>query len=818
MPRRAHSPARPRVRLFGILLTLLLGLGSTSLLADGGTSPDKIISTGLVSPQRVASGFGGSIFVADRRAGGILVLELDSGEVTSRILWDGVTSVATAWNGRLLLGSNAGAFVVDHEGNTLLALGSDRGMRHVTDVAADPGRRRYAVLYGRAGRVVVYDSTGSVAFSFGANGDGPGEFKGATAIAINSAGEFFVGDSGHGRIHVFGSSGSLARSFGSFGSGIGEFTQLEDLALDADDNVYTTDSFQSRVQIFDSAGSLLEGVGSFGADLGQFKTPTGLAVAGDVGKLIVASQNTSNLHVFDSSIAGAPVENTTPTIPQPIQPGAGEVLPAGSQVLLEVSNSYDPDPQPLLYEFELYRDDQGVPGLVGTWVLDEERIETTEVDTSAESSQPGQYFWRARASDGIAFSNWTDDQEFGRGAANRPPGTPALQDPVGGGGTPDLLPVLVTQNATDPDGQALTYTFEVARRSGSSLEIVATSQPVAEGAGTTFWAVPATALGPSQEISWRCRASDGQVAGEWSGHESFRTPPFSIPSAAEAGDIPASDRSRPEEARYILEPSQQGADLAFQVYDITAQNELELEVNGFRHPIPIQVNEDWSSSVIITVPAAELDPAQANLLRFLHPGADPWGIRNVRRLSRPALAATPFSTAVDLTWSGPLEGGSPTSVTLYRSADPAGPFSGSGTYAPSHGPVHDTGLANDVTYYYRATYVWSGGTEGQPGAVVEATPATDLGPAPIPDLRLEVDGQDLLLTWTPAVSEPSIAQYEIYSDLMAVQAVDTTDHSNLLATLPATETSYRVIGGLLLEADRWYSVIPVDALGRRALP
>ena len=482
-----------------------------------------------------------SVFVADRRAGGVVVLDLGSGEVTRRIPFDGITSVATAWDDRLLLGSASGAVVTDLQGSTVLALDSSWGPLRVTGVAADATLQRYAVLYGSVGRVECYDTAGSVVLSFGAKRLGRG-FRGATGLAIDSSGKFLRGRTGAtGKIHVFDSSGDYVRSIGDRGAYDGEFSQLSDLAVDDQGKLYAADSFLNRVQIFDGDGTLTEIVGSYGAELGKFKTPTGLAIANDLRKLIVVSQNGSDLHVFDLDVEPA---SQGPTIPEPVLPEQDEVLGPDLPVVLDVLNSFDPDSESLEYEFELYRDLQGELDLLDSRLVDEGDT-TTEVDVSTAASATGGYLWRARASDGDSYSGWCVDQRFQMAESNQPngpPGIPTPLDPVGGAEVPDLVPLLEVQNAVDPDGDLLSYTFELSLRSGVDLETVATSPAVAEGVGVTSWSVPEETLALSQEVFWRCRAHDGYVYGEWSNRESFWTPPIPIPSLEEVGDVPGGGR------------------------------------------------------------------------------------------------------------------------------------------------------------------------------------------------------------------------------------------------------------------------------------
>lgn len=69
---------------------------------------------------------------------------------------------------------------------------------------------RLALLDPVMSRVLIFDSTGTLRSRFGREGEGPGEFKGATAIAVGSADEIAVADLG-GRVQFF-----EARADGSY--------------------------------------------------------------------------------------------------------------------------------------------------------------------------------------------------------------------------------------------------------------------------------------------------------------------------------------------------------------------------------------------------------------------------------------------------------------------------------------------------------------------------------------------------------------------------------------------------------------------------
>jgi len=800
----------------GAQSSALLVISVCSLVAD------STITTGLATPQRVSSDSFGYLYVADRSAGGIVVLTA-AGDFVKLIPLREVTGIVVDWQDRLLVGTLTGARILDRDGNLLNTLASPSGLSRVQDVAVDDLNLRYAVLYQKVGRISVFDGAGSHLLTFGANGDGPGLFRGASCIAINGSGEIHVGDTGQGLVHVFDAAGEFLRSFGGRGSDPGQFLQLQGLAVDGTGAVYGCDAFQSRVLVFDAAGTLREILGTYGTALGQFQTPTGLTVMDAFDKLVITSLNASALQVYDMQGAVTPPTNTPPTLPVPIDPAMGTIFPTASTVYLEVLNATDPDFQSLTYDFELYLDTGGPLTLLNSWTVPE-GAGTTQVDASADASASGDYVWRVRAFDGIAASGWTADQTFQvTSSVNGPPSAVTVQSPVGAAEVAETQPLLTVLNATDPDGDTLTYLYEVALViDGSTVTVAASPEITEDGAGTTAWQIPAGVLELSQEAHWRCRATDGFAYGAWSAYETFWTPPFPVPEASEVGHLPADDRTRPGEVRYEIDPQSADTTVYFQVYDVTSALDLEMEVNGsWTAFVPAQTADDWSFTVSVTIPAIELDDVNPNRIRFLHPDlVDEWGIRNVA-LTAPAvplIAAAGWNTVIDVTWDPPPVSPATRVLRIFRSLWSGGPFSAIADADPAAGICRDTGLSNGTVYYYKAVYVDDLEAESEPSPVVSAVPTDAFGPTPITDLMVVKSGSDALLRWTPVTSSPAVQYIEVYRDVFGTWDEDTAAQTNMISTAPALADSETVVNDLLPGPDVWYSVIPLDADGVRAVP
>lgn len=214
---------------------------------------------------------------------------------------------------------------------------------------------------------------------------------------------------------------------------------------------------------------------------------------------------------FSFTVDATANANRLPPAPVVLVPAVDGVVSA-LRPYLEVSSVVDPDGDAVTYEFRVFDNDAltGTPvaqitgRTLPTWFVDEDLTDGDE------------YWWVARANDGHGTGPDSDHGHFtvALPVTNRPPTEPGISAPAAGAVVTDTTPALVVTNATDPDGDTLTYFFEVAANlafSGSSLQA---SAAVAQGTGTTSWTVP-TALAEDAVYYWRCRAFDGEIAGEW---------------------------------------------------------------------------------------------------------------------------------------------------------------------------------------------------------------------------------------------------------------------------------------------------------------
>jgi hypothetical protein len=124
-----------------------------------------------------------------------------------------------------------------------------------------------------------------------------------------------------------------------------------------------------------------------------------------------------------------------------------------------------------------------------------------------ELTENTRYFWRIRALDGFSASEWALNT-FLVNTRNDAPSAPVALNPSDAI-LPTRRPTLRIQNAVDPEGDALTYTFEVKRRDGT---LVATGPGVAqERTAQTAFTVPEP-LPRGETYLWTAYATDSSGA------------------------------------------------------------------------------------------------------------------------------------------------------------------------------------------------------------------------------------------------------------------------------------------------------------------
>jgi len=293
------TSASPAIATVTCRVTAANGLVAAATVKVAATEAkfEREISAGLVAPQRIGADRWGNLYVADQGAGGIVVVRLD-GRLVYRLAIPDVTAVAVDWSDRLLVGRETGAELRSRDGVVLTSLVGTPDLGEVADVAVDPVRRLYAVLYRWPARVEIFDQGGALQTAFGAPGDLDPDLRTPTGIAFATNGDVVVADQGHGFLKTFTVGGAYKSKIAGPGSGVGRFATMDDVEVSPAGSLIASDSFLSWVQSFAPDGTVREVLGAWGDGPGLLQTPAGVLVLPAFSRLVAASLNSSSLQVY----------------------------------------------------------------------------------------------------------------------------------------------------------------------------------------------------------------------------------------------------------------------------------------------------------------------------------------------------------------------------------------------------------------------------------------------------------------------------------------------------------------------------------------
>jgi DNA-binding beta-propeller fold protein YncE len=144
------------------------------------------------------------------------------------------------------------------------------------DVATDQSDNLY-VADSAKDSVIIFDEFGQYSAVL------PG-LSFPLCVAVNSAGNIYVGNKETANVEVYDSNHSFLHKLGS---GDGEFSQPNDLAIAATGQIYVVDRGADVVKIYNSNGTYSTSFGSFGSGDGEFHRPVSIAIDENRQELIV---------------------------------------------------------------------------------------------------------------------------------------------------------------------------------------------------------------------------------------------------------------------------------------------------------------------------------------------------------------------------------------------------------------------------------------------------------------------------------------------------------------------------------------------------
>ncbi len=188
---------------------------------------------------------------------------------------------------------------------------------------------------------------------------------------------------------------------------------------------------------------------------------------------------------------------------------------------LLVDNAFDPQGDPLEYDFEVY-EDAALTILVATagGAVAEDASGQTAWKVDVPLTENATYWWRAAAADPFVWGPWSDAEDFVVNAANEAPEAPTPIFPIDGETAADEAVELQWLAGVEPEGDDVTFSVRVWDEALTAIVAeVADIFPAFDAAG--FWVVDPP-LAEDTWYAWEVAATDEHgLMGDWSELELF---------------------------------------------------------------------------------------------------------------------------------------------------------------------------------------------------------------------------------------------------------------------------------------------------------
>jgi len=244
----------------------------------------------LLRPYGIAIDSKGLVYVADQKVGAVFIFNTETRDAA--LIKNGVDAHFGMINGVAIDDADR-LFVSDAKMHRVLVLNPkhqvegqiSEGLIDPVGMAVDNENRFLYVVDEQQDLVQVYDVDSlKLLRHIGVPGKkhtstAPGEFGGASNVALDRDNNVYVTDTMNNRVEIFDAEGNFISQFGKHGDGPGYFARPKGIAVDCDGHIWVADQYQDRVQVYNRDGDLLTYIGDVHASgLGQFRALVGVAI------------------------------------------------------------------------------------------------------------------------------------------------------------------------------------------------------------------------------------------------------------------------------------------------------------------------------------------------------------------------------------------------------------------------------------------------------------------------------------------------------------------------------------------------------------
>ncbi|MBI5417582.1 hypothetical protein HZA55_06505 [Candidatus Poribacteria bacterium] len=204
--------------------------------------------------------------------------------------------------------------------------------------------------------------------------------------------------------------------------------------------------------------------------------------------------------------------NDAPSTPVLLSPK--ETIVKTNTPELFIQSSIDSDNDKLVYEYRIYDTAMNL--------LNSSIIENIKYEVNTKLVNKNKFFWDVRAIDEHGLNSaWSDIAWFIVNTGNVPPEAPQSYSPSDGSIISIQKLELVVKNAVDPDGDILTYNFQIFDNSLLNGAPIREISNIQEGYnGMTLWLVDIS-LEDNKSYWWRSQVYDGISYSPWSATSEF---------------------------------------------------------------------------------------------------------------------------------------------------------------------------------------------------------------------------------------------------------------------------------------------------------